>query len=73
MSFEEYWQEMVGRGTADNAENRTLVMSAWDAALCAATARAFDAGKLRLPGEVLRGISSLHTWAKAGMDEGGEG
>ena len=71
MSFEEFWADMVGRGTPDHAVNRTLVMAAWDAALCAATAGAFDAGKLRPAGEMMRGISALHTWA-AGEEGGGE-
>ena len=72
MSFEEFWAEMVGRGTPDRAVERTLAMAAWDAALCAATAAAFDAGRLRDSGDVLRGVTDLHSWVKAGEEGGGE-
>jgi len=71
VSFEEFWQYVVGRGTVDDAVHRQLAANAWDAALCAATAGAFDAGKLRPAGEMMRGISALHTWT-AGEEGGGE-
>lgn len=64
MTFAEYWQEMTGRGFEDTATNRTLAESAWDAALCAASAGAHDRGKIKDGQAIMAAISKLHTWNK---------
>ncbi len=70
MTFDEFWQERVMKGTPDTAVTRTLAQAAWDTALCAASAGCFDSGKLVQPVTIQQRISDLHSWVK---NEGGEG
>ena len=73
MNFPEFWRDVVGRGTVDTEAARAVAQAAWDAALCAASARAFDGGKLRGAVEVVAGISGLHSWSEETVAAGVEG
>jgi hypothetical protein len=70
MSFDEFWDDEVSRGTPPQAEYRRLAESAWDAALCAAGANSLDMGRIREGREVLAEISALHTWNRKPAVEG---
>lgn len=62
MTFDEFWD---GQFDKEDAAKRALAMQAWDAALCAAQAKAFGKdGKLIPNNELFSAISGTHTWIK---------
>jgi hypothetical protein len=65
MSFEDFWAETFkgGIAAAELPAARALAERAWDAAVCASSARCFERGKFREPAVIHAEITQLHTWA----------
>lgn len=65
MNFAKYYADRVAGGMADTEANRAMLESAWDNALCAVQAIAFDEhGNMRPASVICAALSSLHTWNK---------
>lgn len=64
MTFVEYWAEQEARGFGEPRFSRASAESAWDAALCAISAKCFDRGQIRTGQEIHAEITGLHTWVK---------
>lgn len=62
MTFDQYWQSIIDRGLEDRADIKSAAQSAWDAALCSASAACMKRGQLREPAQIHCSISKLHTW-----------
>lgn len=62
MTFEEFYADAVGRGM--NAEHRPAMLTAWDAALCAAQMECFEQGRIKPADTIARVLSDLHSWVK---------
>jgi hypothetical protein len=69
MNFEEFWANAAEIGYPTDERSKNLAMSAWDAALCAASAQAFERGKLRTNHQIAATLSDLHTWVKPKEDQ----
>lgn len=64
MTFAQYWQDTISRGTPDTPAAHALAQEAWDAALCAVQAEITGpSGRLPASQEIAATLSRHHTWA----------
>ena len=62
MTFEQFFADAVSRGM--NPAHRPAMVTAWDAALCAAAQGCREQGALKPALQMAAAISDLHSWAK---------